>query len=50
MVTRRDLCGELGDGIVEDAHVVGHGVGPGVARSSNAESTSPVASAKQNIG
>ncbi len=31
-VTERDLAWQLGDGGVEDAHVVGHGVGPGVAR------------------
>ena len=32
VVSRRDLRGQLGHGGVEDAHVVGHRVGAGVAR------------------
>ena len=31
-VTRRDLCGQLRDGRVEDPEVVGHRIGAGVAR------------------
>jgi hypothetical protein len=30
-VSNRNLCGQLSDGIVEDRHVVAHGVGTGVA-------------------
>jgi hypothetical protein len=49
-VTRGDGGGQLGDGLVKDGDMVGHGVGARVARTKEPESVSPVASAKQNMG